>query len=265
MYFKYDEELKGYYIYFPRCRSVIVECDVYFDKDVSLMWEKLCVRGRWKAWILIFQTQQSLKKPPHQHLKPMTWTHLQKPSKQCPYLPTSYCLRSSLNLTGIPSLDFLSTTPNSMDVASQEARRTEWPLLLKSTMDLRWAVWSLMILQKQICSVRLCTRQCLPSPRISHWLNLWSTDLSQISRSRPSKRNLTKLRNLVPGNLLKPQTTPTSSLAAGFSTISTTHKTESHDTRPISLPRVFARNSVLTTPIPSPQPFTQPHSKSYLL
>ena len=29
----YDEESKGYCIYFPRCWSVIVECDVYFNKD----------------------------------------------------------------------------------------------------------------------------------------------------------------------------------------------------------------------------------------
>ena len=29
----YDEQSKGYCIYFPRCRSVIVERNVYFDKD----------------------------------------------------------------------------------------------------------------------------------------------------------------------------------------------------------------------------------------
>jgi len=29
----YDEELKAYHLYFPKCRSVVVECDVYFDKN----------------------------------------------------------------------------------------------------------------------------------------------------------------------------------------------------------------------------------------
>ena len=29
----YDEESKGYRLYFPKCRSVVVERDVYFNKD----------------------------------------------------------------------------------------------------------------------------------------------------------------------------------------------------------------------------------------
>ena len=29
----YDEESKGYHLYFPKCRSIMVERDVYFNKD----------------------------------------------------------------------------------------------------------------------------------------------------------------------------------------------------------------------------------------
>jgi len=136
----YDKESKRYCIYFPWHRSVIVKHNVYFDKDAVVDVGEVVFEGEMestdntdfsnptvpaKAPISAPETHDM--DAPAETIKTMLISaHITLPS--IPAKPH----RNSL--AGLPQYD-----PNSMDMASREAlpRRTEWPSLLKGTMDLR--------------------------------------------------------------------------------------------------------------------------------
>ena len=53
---EYDEESKGYRVYFFKRRSVIVECDVYFDKDAIIDVREVVFKGEMESTDLLNPT-----------------------------------------------------------------------------------------------------------------------------------------------------------------------------------------------------------------